>query len=249
MGYQNALITGASSGLGRGLAAWFAKKGVTVYAAARRTGELEKLREECKDFTGKVIPLELDVSNGDITFARVGKLDDECGGLDLVVANAGVGSESYGKRIDWAHLSRMIKVNVEGATATLTGALPGMVKRGAGHIVGVSSLAAFNGMPRMGAYCGTKAYVATFLQGLGLDLRPLGISVTTIHPGFVKTEMTAQNKKMPFVLEADDAVERMGRAIERRDKTFLFPWQLAMVVKTLSAMPRPLFEVAARKMR
>src|ERR1700712_4191289 len=100
MSYQNALITGASSGLGRGLAVWFAKKGTTVYAAARRTAELEKLRDECKDFSGKVIPLALDVSDGDATFARVGKLDQECGGLDLVVANAGVGSESYAKRID-----------------------------------------------------------------------------------------------------------------------------------------------------
>lgn len=249
MGYQNALITGASSGLGRGLAAWFAKKGVTVYAAARRKAALEKLRDECRDFSGKIIPLELDVSDGDATFARVGKLDEESGGLDLVIANAGVGGESYGKRIDWPILSRMIKVNVEGASATLTGALAGMVQRGAGHVVGISSLAAFNGLPRNGGYCGTKAYVATFLEGLRLDVKPLGIAVTSIHPGFVKSEMTAGLKKLPFLLETDDAVERMGRAIERREDVFLFPWQLAMGVRTLASLPRPLFEVVARKIR
>ncbi len=249
MGYQNALITGASSGLGRGLAVWFAKQGVTVYAAARRVAELEKLRDECASFSGKVVPLALDVSDGDATFARVEKLDAESGGLDLVVANAGVGSASYGKRIDWPHISRMLKVNVEGATATLTGALSGMVARGRGHIVGVSSIAALNGMPRMGAYCGSKAYVATFLQGLRLDVAPLGIDVTCLHPGYVKTQMTAKNTKMPFLLEADDAVERMAKAIERRDETFLFPWQLTMVMKTLAVLPAPLFKVAARKLR
>jgi short-subunit dehydrogenase len=169
--------------------------------------------------------------------------------LDLVIANAGVGGESHGKRIDWAVVSRMINVNVSGAAATITGALPGMVKRGKGQVVGISSLAAFNGMPRMGVYCGTKAFLGTFLEGLRLDLKPLGISVCSIHPGFVKSEMTAGKPNMPFLLETDDAVERMAKAIERRDEVFLFPWQLAMAVKTLSSLPRPLFEVAARKLR
>ena len=146
MSYQNALITGASSGMGRGLAIWFAKKGVTVYAAARRTAELEKLRDECKDFTGKVIPMALDVSDGDRTFERVKKLDEESGGLDLVIANAGVAGETYGKRIDWPTIKRMIDVNVTGAAATLTAPLSAMVKRGKGQLVGISSLAAFNGL-------------------------------------------------------------------------------------------------------
>src|SRR5688500_18087799 len=161
MSYQNALITGASSGLGRGLAIWFAKKGVTVYAAARRAAELEKLRDECTQLSGKIIPMSLDVSNGDATFDRVQKLDDECGGLALVVANAGVAGEPYGKRIDWPTIKRMIDVNVAGAAATLTGPLSAMVKRGKGQLVGVSSLAAFNGLPRMASYCASKAYLAT----------------------------------------------------------------------------------------
>jgi short-subunit dehydrogenase len=250
MSYQNALITGASSGMGRGIAVAFAKKGVTVYAAARRTAELEKLRDECKDFSGKIIPMALDVSDGDQTFETVKKLDDDCGGLDLVIANAGVAGETYGKRIDWPTIKRMIDVNVTGAAATLTGALSAMVKRGKGQLVGISSLAAFNGLPRMASYCASKAYLATFLEALRLDVKPLGIFVCSIHPGFVKSEMTANHtKKMPFLLETDDAVERMVKSIERRDETFLFPWQMGMGVKLLASLPRPLFEVAARKMR
>ena len=251
MSYANALITGASSGLGRGLAVRFAKKGTTVYAAARRTAELEKLRDECKDLSGKIIPLELDVSNGTATFEKVKQLDVDCGGLDLVIANAGVAGESYGKRIDWPTVQRMIDVNVSGAAATLTGALSGMVARKKGQIVGISSMAAFNGLPRLASYCASKAYLRTFLEALRLDVKPFGIAVCSIHPGYVKSEMTAKNnvEKMPFLLETDDAVERMGRAIERRAESFLFPWQMKMGVRLLSAMPGPLFEAAARKMR
>src|SRR4051812_30457840 len=108
MDYKNALITGASSGLGRGIAAHFARAGVRVYAAARRTAELESLKAEAGE---NIVPLTLDVSDGDATEARVRALDAECGGLDLVVANAGVAEQSYGKRIKWEPISRMLKVN------------------------------------------------------------------------------------------------------------------------------------------
>ncbi len=250
MGYQNALITGASSGLGRGLAVWFAKKGTTVYAAARRTAQLEELRAECKDAPGKIIPLEMDVAHSDATYERVQKLDGECGGLDLVIANAGIAGETYAKRPDWPTIHRMIDVNCAGAAATLMGALPAMIERKKGQIVGVSSLAAFNGLPRMAAYCASKAYLATFLEALRIDVGPLGVSVCSIHPGFVKTEMTAKNsKKMPFLLEADDAIARMAKAIERQAKVYVFPWQMSLGVSVLGALPRPLFEAAARKMR
>ncbi len=246
MEYKTALITGASSGLGRGLAAWFAKRNVRVYAAARRLDQLEALKQEAGD---NIVPLKLDVSDADAAEARIRALDTEAGGFDLVIANAGVGDESYGKRIDWEKVSRMLKVNVLGATATICGALPGMVERKRGHLVGVSSLAAYGGMPRMGVYCGTKAFLATFLQGIRGDVAHLGITVTTLHPGFVKSEMTANNGKMPFLLETDDAVERMGKAIVRGEASFGFPWQMNLGIKTLSSLPRPLYEAALRKMR
>ena len=154
------------------------------------------------------------------------------------------------KRPDWALIKRMIDVNVTGAAATLTGPLAAMVKRGKGQLVGISSMAAFNGLPRMAPYCASKAYLATFLEALRLDVKPMGISVGCIHPGYVKSEMTASNtKKMPFLLELDDAIERMAKSIERKDETFIFPWQMGVGVKLLSSLPRPLFEVAANKMR
>ena len=237
--YKTALITGASSGLGRGLAAWFAKKGVKVYAAARRLDQLEGLKAEVGE---NVVPLKLDVSDAAATFDKVQALDAECGGLDLVVANAGVGEMTRAKKLVWSEVQRLIDVNVTGATATLLGALPAMAERKRGHVVGISSLAGFTPLPRYPAYCASKAYLGMFLESLRLEVDRYGVQVTSIHPGFVKSEMTAKNKAetMPFLLETDDAVERMGKAILRGAKVYAFPWQLTSVLSVGLSLPRPL---------
>jgi len=247
MEYKNALVTGASSGIGRGLAAWLAKKNIRVYAAARRLENLEALKKEAGD---NVVPLKLDCSKGEATEAAVRELDKTSGGLDLVVANAGVGEDSSPKRMQWPKVENMLQVNVIGATATVCGVLPGMVERGRGHIVGISSIAAYGGLRRLSAYAATKAYLMSYLQGLRMDLQGTGVTVSTIHPGYVKSEMTADFKKPPpFLLETDDAVERIGNAIMRGDESYTFPWQMGLGMRTLAVLPRPLYEAAMRKMR
>jgi short-subunit dehydrogenase len=246
--WQNALVTGASSGLGRALTVWLTKRGVKVYAAARRTELLETLAAEAGDL---VVPLKLDVSDADATFAAVAKLDLDCGGLDLVVANAGVGEDTRPKKLKWESIKRMMDVNVNGATATICGVVPGMIERGRGHLAGISSLAGLMPLPMSSAYCATKAYLAMFLNSLRLDLEPLGICVSSIHPGFVKTESTAKNKPetMPFLMEADDAVDRIGKALLRREKVYAFPWQLSSLIGFASTLPRPIQAAALRKLR
>jgi short-subunit dehydrogenase len=246
--WKTALLTGASSGLGRGLAAWLAKRDVKVYAAARRLDQLEALRAEAGD---NIVPLKLDVSDADATFAAVQKLDADCGGLDLVIANAGVGEDTRPKKLNWESISRMMDVNVSGATATLCGALPAMIERKRGHLVGISSLAGFVPLPQSSVYCATKSYLAMFLNSLRLDVEKYGLQVTSIHPGFVKSEMTAKNKPeaMPFILETDDAVERMGKSLLRADKVYAFPWQLSSLISTAQAMPRPLQTAILKRLR
>lgn len=236
--YKKVLITGASSGLGRGLAVWFAQvPGVTVYAAARRTQALESLRREVGE---AIVPLTLDVSNGDATHARVQQLDGESGGLDLVIANAGLAPYTFGQAIDWSVVKNVIDVNVTGAVATLCGVLPGMVARGRGHLVGVSSLASFIAAPRLSTYCASKSFLTAWLESIRLDVASSGLHVTALQPGFVKSEITAKNRPgtLPFLLETQDAVERMAKAIVRRDETFAFPWQMRGMLAASKALPR-----------
>lgn len=246
--WKTALVTGATSGLGRGLATWLAKRGVKVYAAGRRVELLQSLAAEAGDL---IVPTTLDVSDGDATFAAVHQLDADCGGLDLVIANAGVGEETRPKKLRWGSIKQMIDVNVTGATATLCGALPGMMERKRGHLVGISSLAGLLPLPANSTYCATKSFVAMFLNSLRLDVEPHGLVVTSIHPGFVKSELTAKAKpgSLPFLLETDDAVERMGKALLRRAPVFSFPWQLTSAIGFANTLPRPLQTAVLKKVR
>lgn len=248
--YRSVLITGASSGLGRGLSLWFAKNRAKVYAAGRRKANLEALAEEAG---GAIEPFVLDVAKAKETHDAIRALEVSSGGLDLVIANAGVGNDVDAKKMSWDRVQQIIDTNVTGAAATLAAAIPGMLDRGRGHLVGVSSLAAARGMPKVAAYCASKAFLQILLEGWRLDLKGTGVRVTSLHPGYVKTEMTAQNKSMPFVLEADDAVDRMARAIVRGDAEFWFPWQLSTPIKALKWLPNPVYDFMAtgggRRMR
>ena len=246
--YKNALITGASSGLGRALAVWFAKRNVKVYACGRRAAQLESLAEEAKAFGGAIEPVQLDVVDGGAVVKTLRKIDADCGGLDLVIANAGVGGMIHSKRLTWEECRKVLEVNVMGAAATLSALLPEMVARQRGHLVGVSSLAAYRGLPRSAAYSGSKAFLVTFLEGLRVDLKKKGIRVTSIHPGFVKTEMTANATiKMPFLLEVDDAADRVGRAILRGDSEFGFPWPMSATMHLVKVLPNALFDLVGRR--
>jgi short-subunit dehydrogenase len=248
MSYRTALVTGASSGLGRGLALWLGKRGVKVYAAARRRTHLEALAQEARAAGAHVEPVELDVSLADATLERIRALDDACGGLDLVVANAGLGGQTNARDFPWEHARKVIDVNVTGAAATLSAVLPRMVERNRGHLVGVSSLASCRGLPQNAAYSASKAFLNTFLESLRVDLQGTQVRVTCIKPGFVKTEMTANiQHTMPFLLEADAAVELMGQAILRADAEYGFPWPMARAVDMAKWVPNLLFDAVASK--
>lgn len=248
--YRTALITGASSGLGRGLALWFARRGVKVYAAARRTENLEALAQEARAEQAHIEPVALDIAQADTVLTRVRELDDACGGLDLIVANAGYGQETSGKRLKWETVKQTIDVNVTGTVATLSAVLPRMVERQRGHVVGVASLAAFRGLPRNAAYSASKAFLHVFMESLRVDLQGTGVQVSCLYPGFVKSEMTVNNKHpMPFLLETEAAVKLMGEAIQRGEAEYAFPWQMAGVMSVVKRLPNGVFDGLAGRVR
>jgi short-subunit dehydrogenase len=240
--YKNVVITGASSGLGRALSLWFARRGARVYAAARREEQLQTLKAEAASGPGEVVPVPMDVSDTDAVVTTLRALDDATpGGMDLVVANAGVGGRLTGARTEWRDIAPMLQVNILGATATLTALAPRMAERRRGHLVGMASLAGWIVVPRFGAYGATKRYLQTLCAGMRMDLAPFGVRVTSLNPGFVKSEMTVNNRvPMPFLLETDDAADRMGRAILRGDALYAFPWQMAWLTRLGALLPSAL---------
>jgi short-subunit dehydrogenase len=175
-------------------------------------------------------------------------IDDGCGGLDLVVANAAVSAETPGHAPPWATIDEILAVNVRGLAATLCAVADRMAARRRGQLVGLSSLSSVRGLPGYGAYSGSKAFVSTFLEGLRVDLGPHGVKVTMIQPGFVRTPGTAgYTFRMPFLVELDDAVERIGRAIVRGDAELSFPWPLALAARLLRLLPNRLWDRLTRR--
>jgi short-subunit dehydrogenase len=246
--HRTAFITGGSSGIGRGLALWFARRGVRVFAAARRMEALTALSELASREGHHITPVHLDVTDTTATVRALEAADDQTGGIDLVIANAGIGSGGGGKRGSFQNAEPMIRTNVLGASATLYALLPRMLERGRGHLVGMSSLAALRGLPKSSAYSASKAFLSTLCESLRLDVEPLGLHVTCLQPGFIRSDLTAKHdRKLPYLLELDDAVEHMGRAILRGDAVFSFPWQLSMPLHTLRALPSRLYDGLARR--
>ena len=246
---RTVFITGASSGLGRGLSLHYAKQGATVFAAARRKDELVRLSAEAQG--GAIVPVPLDVQDSEALVRAIRRAEEEAGGaLDLVIANAGIGQPTPARKMEWQLVKRIMDVNVTAACVTLAAALPKMIERNSGQVVAVASLAAFRGMPGNSSYCASKAALHTWMESVRVDLRASNVRATTIYPGFVKTEMTAKNKyPMPFLMELDAAVRVMSRGIARGARTVSFPLPMSAVTRMLGALPGGLYEPLAGKVR
>jgi short-subunit dehydrogenase len=244
----NALVTGASSGIGRGLALALGKRGAHVVVAARRRERLEELVREIEAAGGRGEVLVLDASDGDATYEAVRAVDARLP-LDLVVANAGVGGITPGKKLEWPRIKSILETNLVGAAATIAGAVPGMIARGDGRVVGIASVAGFRGLPRFGAYSASKAGLITLLESLRIDLHGTGVSVTTVCPGYVQTEMLTPGKKHPFVVSADDAAAIILRAADARDAICTFPAPIVAGMRAAQMLPRPIYELIATRSR
>lgn len=238
MGYRAALITGASSGIGQSLAERLAKDGTEVVLVARRADQLHATVGRIEAAGGRARSLPFDVADCDGLVGAIRRVDDAVGGLDLVVANAGVGLAINAKRLSWERIRGLCQVNFNGAIATLTAVLPRMVERGAGHLVGMSSIAALAPFPMGGAYGASKAGLQSFLASLRVDLEGSGVAATCVVPGFVHTEMTARvTKKVPLSLTSDEAAEIIVRKLAQRGATINVPGGAVTPVQCIAALP------------
>ena len=245
--YRTAFITGASSGIGAAVAMRLAKAGVAVVLAARRQDQLRAVAEEIAAAGGQARVEPLDVTDPRAVHETMQRVDAQMDGIELVVANAGVGKARWSGKLTWPDIEPTLAVNVVGATATLTALLPRMVERGRGHLVGISSLAAYRGLPKQAVYSASKAYLSHFLEALRADLQDTPIAVTDIRPGYVKTPMTEHNQRMPFVIEVEEASAEIHKAIVQRRAVHAFPAVLAAGARSMTALPGPLYRRLASK--
>ncbi len=171
---------------------------------------------------------------------------------DLVIANAGIGLGTHADDLaDLDKLRRIFEVNVVGMITTLAAFAPSMRDAGRGTLAGIASVAGFRGLAGNGTYCASKSAAITLLESLRTELYGSGVSVVCVCPGYIDTPMTRVNRyRMPFLIDADDAARRIARAIAKRRRLAVIPWQMALVSVLLRTIPGWLFDrIASRAPR
>ncbi|PYS41006.1 MAG: oxidoreductase [Acidobacteria bacterium] len=196
----------------------------------------------------QAILLPADVRDAKAMRAAANRLRQEFGHIDVMIANAGMGATTEATELEPEAVAKLLSVNVLGAVNSVAAVLPEMVKRGSGQLVAISSLSAYRGLRKSAAYCASKASLSAFFESVRIDLIGTGVDVTIIHPGFIETPLTAGRRaQMPFLMEVEYAVKKIIRAIERRKKSYAFPWQLATIVRAGMIMPNFMYDWIARR--
>ncbi len=245
---QVVFITGASSGIGRALSIELGRRGASLGLLARRREMLDELVREVEKAGVRAVALAADVTDASAVKRAADELRESFGKVDVLIANAGVGATTHAKDLNADEFAKVVNINLLGAVNSVTAVMPQMVERGSGQLVAISSLAAYRGLPKSGAYCASKAALSSFFETLRLDLRGTGVDVTIIHPGFIKTPLTSgRQADMPYLMELEDATRKIIRAIEARKKSYAFPWQLATLVRAAMVFPNALYDRIASR--
>ncbi|MDX6264646.1 MAG: hypothetical protein QOH84_6334 [Kribbellaceae bacterium] len=240
---RNILITGASSGLGEEMARQFAAKGHNLALTARREDRLKTLQTE---LTAKhpgitVLVHTLDVNDHDAVFETFRAIDAELT-LDRIIINAGIGK---GAPLGTGRFDANLITAQTNFTAVLAQAEAAMElfrARNAGHLVFISSVAGVRGLPKsVTTYAATKAAVATLSEGLQLELLGKPIKVSTISPGYIKSELNEHVAKTPLIVDTVPGVRAMVAAIEaEKAKAFVPAWPWVLMARVLKYAPLPL---------
>ena len=234
-----AWITGASAGIGRAVALRLLADGWTVAITARRAEVLDQLATANQ---GRVI-----AAPGDITDAaamRQAMASAQQGGrtVALAILNAGTYVPLSGEKFDLDAFRQQIEINVIGCATSLAAVLPGMVARRSGQIAIVASVAGYRGLPTGVGYGASKAALNNMAESLKFDLDRSGVMVNIVNPGFVRTPLTDKNEfPMPFLLEADDAADRIVRGLQAGHFEITFPKRFTYMLKALRLLPNAVY--------
>ncbi len=244
------LISGASSGIGAALALAYARKGVFLTLGGRDLARLEAVSERCRALGAQVSAARVDVTDRAATAAWVTDAN-----ADLVIANAGISAGTGGEGESDAQVRRIFAVNVDGVFNTVHPAIEAMRARAPngegrrGQIAIMASLAGFRGFAGAPAYCASKAAVKVYGEALRPDLEALGIGVSVICPGYVRSGMTEANDfPMPFLMDADKAAAIIKRGLARNAARIAFPFPMYMAAWLCGALPPGWLDATMRRL-
>ena len=237
-------ITGASSGIGQALALRFHRAGYRLALAARRTSEVKTWASAQGISTDSYEIYSADVAMTESIVAAGRDCLQRQGVPDVVIANAGISvGMDTAVQDDLDVMARTFATNNLGMAATFHPFVDAMVQRGSGTLVGIGSVAGIRGLPGHGAYCASKAAVISYCESLRGEMRPHGVRVVTLSPGYIDTPLTQQNRySMPFLMQPEDFADRAYRAIAAGVSYRVIPWQMGVVAKLLRLLPNPVFD-------
>ncbi len=239
-------ITGASSGIGAALAYEYASRGAALGLVGRRRDALEQLAARLPNPQRHLV-YPLDVNDHAALAHAAHDFIARLGGADIVIASAGVSAGTLTEHAeDMAVFEAIMATNVNATVATFAPFIASMkAQSGARRLVGIGSVAGIRGLPGAGAYSASKAALLCYCESLRLELKPHGIDVVTIAPGYIDTPMTKTNSyKMPFLMPPERFAAKAAQAIARGTSYQVIPWQMGVVAKLLRALPNALYDLA-----
>ena len=229
------------------MARQLARSGWKVGLTARRAVDLGKVAAEIRSAGGIAAIAPADATDAEATAAAFRRLVRLLGPVDLLIANAGVGLDLSARNFAAANFARMAQVNLVAPAIAIECVLPAMLARGTGQIVGISSLAGYRGLPGSAGYSATKAGLTALLEGLRPELRRGGIAVTVVHPGYIRTPMTAgQSHPQPFLMEVEPAARIILEGVAKRRPRVDFPGPMAAFLQLIRFLPTAIYDPLAR---
>jgi short-subunit dehydrogenase len=236
-------VVGASSGIGAALAQELVRRGAVVAISARRADDLTKVSG------GQMVTVPLDATDPEAAVRAATEVREALGGLDAVVWSAGFWRQFDARTWDHEVFAQHVQVNLLGLNNVLAAVLPEMVRTRSGHVVGIASVAGYRGLAGAEAYGATKAAQIYLLEAMRASLSHKNIQVTTVAPGFVRTEMTENNSfPMPFLIDPEQAATSIADGLEGRKQEIIFPLPMTIIMKTANVLPVRLWSALTTRM-
>lgn len=237
-------VVGGSSGIGAAVARELLVRGARVAISARREDRLHAVS------AGRMLVVPADTTDAPAMTAAAERVCDELGQIDLAVLSAGYWAQMTARSWDTEVFRRHAEVNLVGMSNAIGAVLPGMLARRSGVIAGVASVAGYRGLPGAEAYGASKAGQINLLAALRVDAAHDGVQVTTICPGFVRTEMTERNTfPMPFIIDVEEAARTICDGLEKDRTQIVFPARMAVLMGLARFVPGRLWSLMWRRRR